>query len=57
MGKLSHEAPAAARTRVWTLPLIAPLMVGLSGGARVFDRFFADPEESMGFLIVARRKR
>jgi SAM-dependent methyltransferase len=56
MGKLSHEAPAAERTRYWTLPFIAPTIVGLASSARVLDRFFPDPEESMGFLILARKK-
>jgi SAM-dependent methyltransferase len=57
MGKLSHEAPSGARVRFWTLPVVAPLMLSLSGGARILDRVLHDPEESMGFLIVARRKR
>lgn len=56
MGKLQHEAPAALRPRIWTLPIIAPTMLGLSGAARVLDRVLADPEEAFGFLIVARRK-
>lgn len=57
MGKLSHESSAAAAPRLWTLPVVAPLMVGLSTGARVFDRVFAEPDESLGFMILARRKR
>ena len=56
VGKLSHEGPAAARTRLWTLPLVAPMMLGLSGGARVLDRLLPEPEEGLGFLILARRK-
>jgi SAM-dependent methyltransferase len=56
MGKLPHEEVSAARTRFWTLPFVAPTMLGLSGAARVMDRFMADPEEALGFLIVARRK-
>jgi SAM-dependent methyltransferase len=55
MGKLSHEGAAAVRTRYWTLPFVAPTMVGLSGGARLFDRILPDPEESLGFLIIARK--
>jgi SAM-dependent methyltransferase len=57
MGKLSHESSAATAPRLWTLPVVAPLMVGLSTGARVFDRFLAEPDESLGFLILARRQR
>jgi SAM-dependent methyltransferase len=57
MGKLSHEAPTAARPRIWTLPLVAPTMLGLSSLARVMDHYFEDPEETFGFLVLARRKR
>lgn len=55
MGKLPHEAPSQLRPRTWTLPLIAPTMLGLSGAARVMDHYLADPEETLGFLVVARR--
>jgi hypothetical protein len=55
MGKLPHEAPSQLRPRTWTLPLIAPTMLGLSGAARVMDHYFEDPEETLGFLVVARR--
>jgi hypothetical protein len=55
MGKLPHEAPSQQRPRTWTLPLVAPAMLGLSGAARVMDRYLEDPEETLGFLVVARR--
>jgi SAM-dependent methyltransferase len=55
MGKLGHESAAAQPTRFWTLPVVAPMMLGLSTGARVLDRYLAEPEESLGFLILARR--
>lgn len=55
MGKLPHEGLATAPPRLWTLPFVAPAMLGLSGAARVLDRLLPDPEESLGFLIVARR--
>jgi len=55
MGKHSHEGVMAAGTRYWTLPFVAPAMVGLSGGARLFDRVLHDPEETLGFLIIARK--
>ncbi|MEO7036164.1 MAG: class I SAM-dependent methyltransferase [Polyangiaceae bacterium] len=57
MGKLPHEGRAQASTRLWTLPLVAPLMLGLAGSARVLDRIAPDDEEALGFLIVARRKK
>ena len=57
MGKLPHEARVVKKPPVWTLPMVAPLMVGLFGSARLLDRFVPDAEEALGFLIVARRKR
>ena len=57
MGKLSHEGAAQPRTRLWTLPLVAPCMLGLASSARVLDRIAPDDEEALGFLIVARRKK
>jgi SAM-dependent methyltransferase len=55
LGKLSHENQSLERPRLWTLPFVAPTMVGLSIGARVLDRLLADPGESLGFLIIARK--
>jgi len=57
MGKLPHEGATRAPARLWTLPLIAPWMLGLAGSARVLDRIAPDDEEALGFLIVAKRKR
>jgi SAM-dependent methyltransferase len=57
MGKLPHEQPQAERPRFWTLPLVGPAMLGLAGAARVMDRFLPDPEEALGFLIVARHAK
>jgi SAM-dependent methyltransferase len=57
VGKLSHEGPAEATTLIWTLPLVAPMMLGLSAGARVMDRLLPEPDEGLGFLIIARPKR
>jgi SAM-dependent methyltransferase len=54
MGKLGHEAPSRAGVRWWTLPAVGPAVVGIAGAARVLDRVLFDPEESLGFLVVAR---
>jgi SAM-dependent methyltransferase len=56
VGKLSHEEPAKASLRAWTLPFVAPLMLSLAGGARVLDRVLPEPDEGLGFLIVARHR-
>jgi SAM-dependent methyltransferase len=56
LGKLPHENPTAARVRLWTLPVVAPAMLGISAAARILDRVAVEPDEAMGFLIIARRK-
>lgn len=55
MGKLGHEQSALVRPRYWALPLVAPTMVAISLGARVLDRVLNEPDETLGFLIVAQR--
>jgi SAM-dependent methyltransferase len=57
LGKLSHEGEAIERVRFWTLPFVGPSMLGISAAARVLDRLANDPEETLGFLIVARRAK
>lgn len=57
MGKLPHEAPQQDATRLWTLPLVAPLMFGVALGARVLDRILLEPAETLGFLVLARHPR
>jgi SAM-dependent methyltransferase len=55
MGKLSHEGSEASRPRLWTLPWVAPTMAAVALGSRVLDSLLHDPQETLGFLIVARR--
>jgi SAM-dependent methyltransferase len=57
MGKLPHEGRAVLPARIWTLPFVGPMMLGLSASARVLDRIAPDDEETLGFLIVARRSK
>jgi SAM-dependent methyltransferase len=57
MGKLQQEGSVGQAPRFWAFPLVAPMMIGLSAGARVLDRTFEEPDESLGFMILARRKR
>jgi hypothetical protein len=54
LGKLGHEKTSVTRPRYWTLPLVAPSMLAVALGARVLDRFLFDPEETLGFLVLAR---
>jgi SAM-dependent methyltransferase len=55
LGKLGHEQPSSAPARLWTLPLVLPTMLAVSTAARVLDRTLAEPEETLGYVIVARR--
>jgi SAM-dependent methyltransferase len=55
MGKLPHESATAEPVRLWTLPVVAPAMLGIAGAARLLDRVAPDPEEALGFVILARR--
>jgi SAM-dependent methyltransferase len=55
LGKLGHEAPEQRRTRVWTLPFIAPAIVAISAAARVMDRLFFERQEALGFIVIAKR--
>jgi SAM-dependent methyltransferase len=54
MGKLGHEKATLERPRYWTLPVVGPSMLGIAVGARLLDRVAFDPEETLGFLIIAR---
>ncbi len=57
MGKLGHEAPQGEGVRWWTLPVIGPTVVSIAAGARLLDRWAGDPEESLGYLVLARRAK
>ncbi len=56
MGKLPHERTATAGGRLWTLPAVAPAMMGVAFWARVLDRVLPDPSEMLGYTVLARRK-
>lgn len=57
LGKLGHEQATLARPRYWTLPWVGASMVGIALGARVLDRVLFDPEETLGFMVIARHRR
>jgi SAM-dependent methyltransferase len=56
MGKLGHEAVAAPRPRFWTLPFVGASMVAIAAGARVLDPLLAEPDETLNFIVLARRR-
>ena len=57
VGKLGHEATTADRPRYWTLPFVGASMVTVALAARVMDPLLPEPDETLNFLVVARRKR
>jgi SAM-dependent methyltransferase len=54
MGKLVHESPDQRRARLWTLPFVAPAILGIAGIARVMDRLFFERQEALGFVVIAK---
>jgi len=56
MGKLPHEAPQGEGVRWWTLPVVGPGIVSIAAAARVLDRVLPDPDETLGFLVLARKR-
>jgi SAM-dependent methyltransferase len=56
LGKLGHEKAAAPRPRLWTLPFVGASMVAVAGLARVLDPLLSEPDETLTFLVLARRR-
>lgn len=56
LGKHGHEASAERRGIPWGFLFAAPVMVALSGAARVGDSVLDDPTDTLGFTVVARRR-
>jgi hypothetical protein len=57
LGKLGHEAAAGAvRPRLWTLPFVGAAMFAISAAARVLDPLLVEPDETMSFMVLGRRR-
>jgi SAM-dependent methyltransferase len=57
LGKLGHEADAGAvRPRLWTLPFVGAAMFAISAAARVLDPLLVEPDETMSFMVLGRRR-
>jgi SAM-dependent methyltransferase len=58
MGKHTQETNQgpAAKSRPWTLPVVAPAMIAIAGGARVLDRVAPDVTETLSYMIFARHR-
>jgi len=56
LGKLGHEAKAEKGVRYWTLPFVGVAMFAVTATARILDPILSEPDETLSFLIIARRK-
>jgi len=56
LGKLGHEAASVVPPRLWTLPFVGASMVAISAVARVLDPLLVEPDETMSFMVLARRR-
>jgi len=54
-GGRGYEAPSDTRPRYWTLPVVAPALLGVAAAARAADRRSDDVRDTLGYLLVARK--
>lgn len=57
LGKCGHEQTAAARPRLWALPFVGAAMLAVAAGARLLDSLLHEPDETLNFMVLARRRR
>lgn len=55
-GSGRQEKSEAGKTRLWTLPFVAPAMIGIGAMARVLDRAANVPTETLGYVVIATKK-
>ena len=55
-GGFGYEKSMQQRPRYWTLPLIVPAIVAIAGLARLLERIELDESDTLGYLLVARKK-
>ncbi len=55
LGKAKHEGAAFVPKAgtPWLLPIVAPMMVGVAGTARLLDRVIPDETETLSYMIFA----
>ena len=56
VGKLPHEATTRSGPNLAALPLVVPAMLLTAATARALEHVVKDPTESLGYLVVARRR-
>jgi SAM-dependent methyltransferase len=52
-GSGRQEKSEQGKTRLWTLPFVAPAMIGIGGMARLLDRAANVPTETLGYVVIA----
>lgn len=55
IGGFSYEERVLRRPRYWTLPVLAPLIVGVAATAKLLDRVDFDDSDTLGYLMIASR--
>jgi len=56
MGKLGHEEAQAPHPRLWTLPFVGASMMAIATAARLLDPILPEPDETLNFIVLARRR-
>ncbi len=55
-GALTYEAEIKARPRYWAVPVLAPAVAAVVAAARMLDRIDHDNRDTLGWLLVARKR-
>ncbi|MCC6665820.1 MAG: class I SAM-dependent methyltransferase [Polyangiaceae bacterium] len=56
VGKLPHEAATRAGPNLAAVPFVVPAMIFTAAAARALEHVVDDPTESLGYLVVARKR-
>ena len=57
VGAFGYEAKMRQRPRYWALPIVAPAILGVAAAARVLDRLDPDDSDTIGYLLIATKRR
>jgi SAM-dependent methyltransferase len=53
IGQFGYEAPATQKPRYWTLPVLAPAIVGVAAVTKALDRIDRDESDTIGYMLIA----
>lgn len=56
VGSFAYERRAHERPRYWTLPAVAPIVVGIATAARLLDRIDASDDDTLGYVLVGTKQ-